>query len=157
HRLQIWDSSAPKMRLLSAVDDSIDVHAVAITADARTLAGGGFSGRVRLWDLGGAIPAETAAFDAHGRAVSALEFSADHKLLASGGQDGRLRLWDLSSGKPNETASVSFNQPVIGVAFAADGKTLAAASPERAAGLRLFHLAAGKLTLPGAALVQNDT
>jgi WD40 repeat protein/serine/threonine protein kinase len=158
HRLQVWDAVAlpAKPKLLSPLDEGVDVRAVAVTKDGRTLAGGGYGGRLRLWDLAGAVPAETALFDAHSRIITAIRFSPDAKQLASGASDGSLRLWDLAA-KPKESAPIpGFNQSVTGLAFTADGKVLAAGGAEFPASLRLYDLVSGKASLRDPPLVRGD-
>jgi WD40 repeat protein len=52
-----------------------------------------------------------------------LAWSADSKILATGGQDGVIRLTEMPSGKLKGTIPTRYG--VLGMAFSADGKTLA--------------------------------
>jgi WD40 repeat protein len=108
---------------------------------------------VRVWDLGtGKETRFTQA--AHEDVVSSAAVAADAKTVASASMDGTVRLWDPATGRQVRVLDLpwlkdrpSFNAdrdrgPCL-VALAADGKTLAAASPFGV--VRLWD-AAGKQT-----------
>jgi len=60
--------------------------------------------------------------------VLCITFSPDGKLLASGGADGVVRVWDVETGASRATmAPRRRDAMVFALAFAPDGKTLAAA------------------------------
>ncbi|MEU4038947.1 nSTAND1 domain-containing NTPase [Streptomyces collinus] len=104
--------------------------ALAFSPDGRHLAAGDRSGRVTLWDgraahrlavLAGTF---TETRQDSGAAVSALAFSSDSRTLAVGGDDGTLQLWDVPSGRRLGSALPTAGEPVLAVAFGADGGTL---------------------------------
>jgi len=142
HRLQVWDVSG-KPRLLGRSDDSQDVRVLAFHNDGRTLATGGYNGRVRLWDLGNADPVEQAELNAHASIVSSVRFSPDGQQLASAGFDGVWRLWTFAGGKASDLATLpGFKGAVTALEFAGDGKTLAIACQDGT--IRLYDLSSGK-------------
>lgn len=65
------------------------VDALAFDADSKTLASGGWDGKVALWTLGGEKPDQV--WQAHEGAAQGLSFEGEE--LVSGGQDGRLVVW----------------------------------------------------------------
>lgn len=67
-------------------------------ADSRTLASGGWDGRIALWTLGAEKPERV--WQAHQGAAQGLAFNGDE--LVSGGQDGRLVLWSRA-GEPRRS------------------------------------------------------
>ncbi|WRZ95571.1 hypothetical protein OHB54_45165 [Streptomyces sp. NBC_01007] len=107
------------------------VTALSFSAEGRYLAVGDESGRVTLWD--GRAPTHRLAVLAgtftdvrqeSGAAVSALAFSLDSHTLAVGGADGTLNLWDVPSGRRLGSALPTAGEPLLAVAFDADGTTL---------------------------------
>jgi len=66
------------------------VDVLAFDAESRTLASGGWDGKIALWTLGSEKPEHV--WRAHDGFVQGLSFSGDQ--LISGGQDGRLVLWN---------------------------------------------------------------
>jgi WD40 repeat protein/serine/threonine protein kinase len=161
--LQIWDMPAGKLRQAFAGHDG-PIKALAFTADSLMLASAGADGAVRLWDAnnGKAV----GALSGHLGAVNCVAFSPDGKLLAAGCQGtaerkaGEIRLWQLSSAArglastPTQQAILQGHQgPVHGVAFSADGKTLASGGglPGKMGELKLWDVATHqhKADLPG--------
>lgn len=80
---------------------------------------------VRLWNV--ATGAELASLSAN-RQVRCMEFSPNGKRLAVGDGDGNVTLWDLAAREPRFFQAHQF--PVLAVAFAPDGQTLATGSSE---------------------------
>jgi RNA polymerase sigma factor (sigma-70 family) len=87
----------------------------------------------------------------HGSPVFSVAFSPDGKTLASGSQDNTLRLWKVADGKEllrieddlGDKAGFLGTDSIYRVAFAPDGKTLAATSLNYP--LRLWDVTTGKL------------
>jgi WD40 repeat protein len=101
------------------------VLSVAFSPDGKTLASGGDDWQIYFWDvatrkqLGQPLPG-------HSYDVSALAFSPNGKILASGGGDTAVIFWDVATRR-----SLAFHEhtgSVSGLAFNADGKTLASCS-----------------------------
>ena len=161
--LQIWDMPSAKLRHAFA-GHAGSIKALAFTADSLTLASAGADGTVRLWDPNGGKAVAT--LSGHLGAVNSVAFSPDGKLLAAGCQgaaerkSGEIRLWQLSSAAgglastPTQRAILQGHQgPVQGVAFSADGKTLASGGglPGKMGELKLWDVVTHqhKQDLPG--------
>jgi WD40 repeat protein/transcriptional regulator with XRE-family HTH domain len=172
-RADFGDSAAPpprRGRLLTTLRGHTGaIVAVALNAEGRLLASGGFDGTVRLWEVPAALvdaSVEPRADATDSRAapaggwrllatmpgptrVTGLALSADGRLLAGGGEDGTVRLWEAPSGRllatlPRHTATFAC------VALSADGRLLASAGDD--AKVRLWSLAderVGPQTMPG--------
>ncbi|OAI54256.1 hypothetical protein AYO44_15275 [Planctomycetaceae bacterium SCGC AG-212-F19] len=144
HSLQQWDLSAGKPRLVLHGRDDTNVRVLALAGDGRTLATGGYNGRVRLWDLGATEPAERLALDAHNRFVAALAFAPDGKLLASAGVDSSLHVWEVNGARLTDVGKFTdFNNALTSVAFAGNGKLLACGSLDRT--VHLYDVTSGKV------------
>jgi hypothetical protein len=85
----------------------------------------------------------------HLKKVTSVAFSPDSSLLATGSEDGTVRLWQTDTGLPvgpaiNTQSKSSVNtqtKPVGGVAFSADGRTLAAWGYNGEYGIRTWDVA----------------
>jgi RNA polymerase sigma factor (sigma-70 family) len=110
------------------------VGAVTFSSDGKTLAAA-VGNTLQLWDAtigkevrtikGDVVPPGNGRFRALriNPQITSLAFSPDGKVVAAGNTDGKLRLWELATGK--EFRSLTGTQ---GVAYSADGKTLASGS-----------------------------
>ncbi|MCB0477190.1 MAG: caspase family protein [Crocinitomicaceae bacterium] len=101
------------------------IQTLAISDDGKYLAGAGFMGIIKIWDL------ETKKLikkmTGHAGGIYGLAFSPDNSHIASAGYDQTLRVWDLKTGKElhqkkDQTISIS------AVKYSPDGKYLASAS-----------------------------
>ncbi|WP_416981289.1 NACHT and WD repeat domain-containing protein [Streptomyces sp. T028] len=74
------------------------VGSVAFSPDGRTLAGAGYDGTVRLWDVTdtGRPKPLGRPLTGHSGRVFEVDFSPDGRTLASAGEDRTVRLWDLT-------------------------------------------------------------
>jgi WD40 repeat protein len=134
--LRLWDVSGTKPWLLKEFGEEgsrrEEVWALTVSPDGRTVAAGGRSLDIRLWDLTGEGSIDFKALKGHGHYAIALAYSRDGKTLASGSYDGTLRLWDLTDSKaPKNHVTLDAHKNSKGrktvvqaVAFAPDGKTL---------------------------------
>ncbi len=110
--------------------------------DGKTLATGGHSGRLRLWDAGTARERSRCE---SGASVSLKAFSPDGKRLACVGDSypdyGLIRIWDVATG--NEIRPPGGHRgPLTCVAYAPDGKTVVTGSQDRT--VRLWEATTGK-------------
>lgn len=115
--------------------------ALAVASDGRTLAVGSFEADgVKLFDL--ADRRERSAFRCELGSVRALAFSPDGRTLAVGalrfteqeGIDGGIELWDVASAQRRAVLRHPAPRAVTNLAFAPDGRSLAAAESVRADG-----------------------
>ncbi|MCO5997304.1 WD40 repeat domain-containing serine/threonine protein kinase [Actinoallomurus rhizosphaericola] len=123
--IRLWDTAEPSRPITVARLTSL-VVGMAFSPDGRTLAAGGYDGRVRLWDVGThrllvSLP------DLPGR-VNGVTFSPDGRILACAGGDTVL-LWDAVARRPVTTLPTRTGV-VDAVAFAPDGRTLATAGDD---------------------------
>jgi RNA polymerase sigma factor (sigma-70 family) len=128
---------------------------VAFSPDGKVLAAGLLTGpaHILLWDT--KTGKELARLEGHDGAVGALAFSPDGRLLASAGlNESKARIWEVETGAEWRRlewrpALPEPRRRVVGhdgvgslVAFSPDGRTLAAACPDRE--IRLGELASGQ-------------
>jgi WD40 repeat protein len=122
-RLKLWDAVQDKLR----ADLELSGPLMAFAADGKALATATIGGTVRLWDLTaeGASLRNTLMLK-HGAGLEWITCSPDLKTLISGG-GGIVRLWDLSGPQAHFRGTLQTKQKsVLALAFAPDGKTLAA-------------------------------
>ena len=121
-RLALFDLTTGKSRTLA---DKVAASALAASADGRTLALQTAEQAIQLIDGGTGKPARTIGDG--DTTIVCFAFSPDGRQLATAGSDRRITLWDVATGRVRGR----FEQPrVQRVCFAADGRLLAAGSPE---------------------------
>ncbi len=141
-----WGPQPVEIGVLPGIDQ--EVHSLAFSPDGATLALAGLEdGSVRLWAVRGDQPRQKATLK-QTKALSTA-FAPDGKTLAALEQDGHVQLWDVSQHAPVDRGVIAvrdtkFAAPRFGlrkyamVAFAPDGKTLAASQPDGR--VRLWNL-----------------
>jgi RNA polymerase sigma factor (sigma-70 family) len=122
-KVVVWDTATGKaLRRLEG--HSGPVAAVAYSADGKVIASGAADRSVRVWDA--ATGQEVCRFEAE-KSVEGVALSCDGKLVASCASDKGVHLWDVATRQ--HVGKLPFpEESVRAVAFAPDGKTLAAAS-----------------------------
>jgi WD40 repeat protein len=98
---------------------------LAFSKDGKILAAAGAAGSVSLWDAQ-TLKSLGPALEGHTGIVTDLAFSPEDNLLASGSADHTIRLWDVAA-RQSIGPPLTVGDPVAGVAFSPDGKTLASA------------------------------
>jgi WD40 repeat protein len=91
----LWDVATGEM--LTLLQQSSWVTAVALRSSEAMLASGHDDGVVRLWDVG--EEQVVREFKGHDRAIGALAFSPDGKRLATAGEDRLIAVWDVQTGR----------------------------------------------------------
>ena len=123
----IWDSPAGPLRRLAGHDGP--VRAVAFSPDARYLLTASVDGTAIGWDPGSTSQVFKLG-DRGGAALLSLAVGPSGKNAATGDASGRVRLWEVPSGRLLQDQRHSELKKVQGLAFSADGHTLASASQD---------------------------
>src|SRR6516225_1575276 len=89
--------------------DAGDFVTLAFSGSGETLAAGGKTGLVKLWDVAGSKIKTT--LRGHVRPLVCLSFGGDDKTLASLSQDGVLKVWDIAAGRERSTFRLQPNLP----------------------------------------------
>ncbi len=120
-------SSSPRFTLSGPTKA---VYALAFNPAGDRLASGNGDHHVRVWEpLSGQ---EVFTLKGHTSQVFALAFHPKENQLASGGRDDAVRLWNMETGTAMEPLASDDPQSVYSLAYAPDGKWLAAAGTDPA-------------------------
>ena len=125
-------SAAPRYRAPGSVaprysvdvDDEPGTYAVAFSPDGKTLATGGGTGDVRLWDASDGAPIGRRVKASAGF-VTSISWSADGQQLVTGGTDGTVRLIDVANLSVSGSLPGESDQHV-GVTYSSDGRDVLA-------------------------------
>jgi eukaryotic-like serine/threonine-protein kinase len=123
--------------VLGHLEDGADrIYGIAFSPDGRLIAGGGFFGAVKIWDL--ADRRLVANLAAH-QYFAFVAFSPDGKLLATAGSDQHVALWAVSNWE-KQAELAGHQKGIWGVTFTPDGSLLLSIS--RDSTLRFWKLQA---------------
>jgi WD40 repeat protein len=136
-QLNVWDVSAGNLRT-NLRHEAVAVWSVSFSPDGKTLASGGLTSRLRLFEV--ETWKEIPVLGEHTTSVRSVSFSPDGKTLASASEDGTTKLWDLATRTvSSEIKGVQGQGQAL--AFSPDSKTLATIGEK---GITLWDLNAGK-------------
>ncbi len=124
--LRLWDVRTRK-ELRKPLRLAGPVYQLAFSPDGATLLSRGPENQVRLWDV--AAWRERPAADGPRGAVGSLAYSPDGKVVAACSGSG-VWLWEAATGKAVRRLDPPAGRMFLGVAFSADGRTLAAGDNE---------------------------
>ena len=144
--VHLWELPSGKSKgKLTGSPHPVD-GSIAISADGRFLAAGGWNYQASLWELGKG--AEPRSLIGHKGSVRGVDFAPDARRLASCASDGTVKLWTPETGQEIATFKPG-GDPWEQVRFAPDGRTLALGS--NAGALRLIDAVTGAIraTLTG--------
>ena len=133
-QVSVWElSSGSLLSTLRGHKDSL--YALALSADGKLLATGGYDQQIILWDA----PAGQmlATLSGHSGAVFDLQLRGDGKLLASASADRTVKLWDVATRQRLETFGQSLAE-LYAIALAPDGRRVAAGGVDNR--IRLWQL-----------------
>jgi telomerase protein component 1 len=112
--------------------DQRDIHRLAVSPGARTVASGSRDGSVRIWDSTDGSEVMTVVGTSAGMfggGSACVAFSPSGNLIAFGGTDKNVRIWDLQSG--NELRCLKNYREVTVVVFSGDESKIASASEDQ--------------------------
>ena len=128
------------------------VMSLAVSANGRLLAYGGYGGQIHIWNVAGDIPSAVVDFNIPSALIEALAFSPDGKTLAVGYSQngtwalpGNVQFWSTKDGKLLGSFLAHEGGMVRSLAYTKDGKTLLTASYDQT--IKLWDLKNDKATI----------
>ena len=116
-------------RLIRSHRGDFKILSLAYSPDSNTIAVGGESGIIQLWD--GEGTQEICRLSHQNSAVCAVVFSPDSKILVSGAKDGTIKFWDVASQQEQFTLQ-QHQGAVRAIAFSPDGQTFVSGGVDQA-------------------------
>lgn len=123
--LGVWDPSTGEQKRTLDTENEL-IQKISYNSDGTLLAGAGFLGVIKLWDM--ETYKLTKKFKGHIGGVYGVSFSPDSKELASCGMDNTVRIWDVKTEKEIHKIDEDGAIIVSDVKYSPDGKLLAASS-----------------------------
>lgn len=137
---RVWDTR-DGLPVSAPMEHGAAVRAVAIAADARTVATGGADGFIRIWSV---RDSQLLHVLNNGAAITRMQFAPDGTVLWSGCAAGRMRGWDVAGGR--EKLLFNFADRVTDLAISENGLRVAACSRDGTA--RVLDAATGLPVTP---------
>ncbi|NEP02920.1 MAG: WD40 repeat domain-containing protein [Symploca sp. SIO2E9] len=135
--IKIWQLPTRKL-LWTLSGHRKQIHALALSPDAKTLASG--SHKIKLWNLQTGEPFRT--LFGHKQWVYALAISSDSKTLVSGSQDMTVKIWDLRTGDLLRILN-GHQDSIKAIAISPDGQTIISGSADTT--IKIWDFESGKL------------
>jgi WD40 repeat protein len=120
-KLRVWLPGTSKVATLQGGHGPLPVLCVAATRDGRRVASGCFDGTLAIWDT--SDQKLLTKVSAHRHQINQIAIDPTGEVVATTSLDSTVRLWNLADGR--ELATLPCERPSWGVAFSADGRTLA--------------------------------
>jgi WD40 repeat protein len=135
---RVWDASTGALAITMRGHNSKVLH-VAFRPDGARLLTASADGTVRQWDVATGHQVQP-SYERHTGEVRVAVFSPDGRFIASAGADRVVRIWE-AAGRSDVAVLRGHDRDVSELAFSADGRRLASASP----GITLGHVGDGSV------------
>jgi len=146
--ITVWNADTGKKTV--AIKGISGVNSVALSPDAKHVAGSSFDGSVRIWDantgaairtLRGAGASRQPNVQGQSEAVSGLAFSPDGKHVVGCEPLGTITIWDSATGKEIRTLKGHTGE-TCSIAISADGKRIVSGGMDKA--VKIWDFATGQ-------------
>jgi len=123
-------------------DGKEEVWIIALSPNGKTIASGGGSGKVKLWDV--KTKKVIARWIGHAEGTESLCWSVDDERVVSGSNDGTIRVWDIENGDTVLGPIKTGHQCVHAVIYSPDTTKIATGGSNENA-LKIWDAKAGNL------------
>lgn len=123
-KLAAWDPQTGDKKYELPTDNEL-IQNLSTSPDGKWLAGAGYFGIVKIWDLQSQQLVKR--LTGHVGGIYATAFSSDSKLIASSGMDGSVRIWNVQTGEQVKVIEKAHEIVASDVKFTPDGKYLLSA------------------------------